>query len=211
MYPIEYELNPEKIDLGIHWLTLDLKNVGNETLKKVDIRLHSLDTLHLTVIGTGKFLEDLKPNETEVVPFQVIAYGTANIYTTIKAQKNGHPFHWESPEMTIKVKEEKAERVNLFVLTYPYTQLGHTLEAEVTILGLQHSEGLILEFWAKTPKGAFEELAKIEIIELSSGDRVRYSAEITPKETGYYTIHAYLYDYGKRIGHKTDSIFIQKD
>ncbi len=161
-------------------------------MKKVDIRPHSLDTLHLTITGTGKYLEDLKPNETEVVPFQVITYGTANIYTTIKAHKNGTPLHGEFPEMTIKVKEEKAELENLFVLTYPYTQLEYTLEAEVTILGLRHSEGFILEFWVKTPKGAFEELARIQIKELSAGEQVRYTTEFTTKKIGSYTIHAYL-------------------
>ena len=39
-YPIEYELNPTKIDLGTHWLTLKLKNIGSETLKELDVELH---------------------------------------------------------------------------------------------------------------------------------------------------------------------------
>ena len=97
------------------------------------------------------------------------------------------------------------------MLTYPYTKLGHTLEAEVTIIGLQESEGLILEFWAEPPKGIMEELARIRIKDLTPGERIRYTTEFTTKEIGVYTIHAYLYDYGRRIGHKTDLIFVDNN
>jgi hypothetical protein len=55
-----------------------------------------------------------------------------------------------------------------------------------------------------------KQLEKIETKELSAGEEVRYSAEVTPKESGYYTIHAYLYHYWKRIGHKSDTIWVKK-
>jgi hypothetical protein len=50
----------------------------------------------------------------------------------------------------------------------------------------------------------------MNIKELSVGEEARYSAEFTPKETGYYTIYAYLYHEGRRIGCKTESIYAQK-
>ena len=43
-YPIEYELDPTEIDKGTSWVTLNLINIGNETLRGLDIQLHSLDT-----------------------------------------------------------------------------------------------------------------------------------------------------------------------
>ncbi len=51
-YPIEYELEPAEIERGTSWLALKLKDTGIETLKKLDIQLHSLDTDYLTVYGT---------------------------------------------------------------------------------------------------------------------------------------------------------------
>jgi uncharacterized protein (DUF58 family) len=107
----------------------------------------------------------------------------------------------------IAVSEEKAELERLVVLSHPYTTIGKTLSAEATIKGLRKGTGLKLEFWVETPSGKSEEQAKINIKELSAGEEARYTAEFTPKETGHYTIHAYLCDDWKRIGHKTDSIY----
>ena len=96
------------------------------------------------------------------------------------------------------------------MLSNPYAAIGKALEAEATIKGLEKSTGLKLEFWVETPSGKLEEQTKMNIKELSVGEEARYSAEFTPKETGYYTIYAYLYHEGKRIGCKTESIYAQK-
>ncbi len=52
-YPIEYELNPTSVDKGNSWLTLKLKNTSRDTLKGVDIQLHSLDTYYLMSMEHG--------------------------------------------------------------------------------------------------------------------------------------------------------------
>ena len=211
-YPIEYELNPTVVDKGTHWITLKLKNIGGTTLKELDVQLHSLDTLNLSfpVYGTGHYLPEFKPGEEREVVFRVNAYGPASVYATIGARKDGDYFWWESSWMHIDLSEEKAELERLLVLSHPYTTIGKTLSAEATIKGLRKSTGLKLEFWVETPSGKFEEQAKIDIKELSAGEEARYSAEFTPKETGKYTIYAYLYDGWRRIGHKTNIVYAQK-
>jgi hypothetical protein len=72
-------LNPTKIDKGTHWLTLKLKNIGRETLKRLDVQLHSLDTLNLSfpLYGTGHYLAEFKPDEDREVVFRVNAFGPA--------------------------------------------------------------------------------------------------------------------------------------
>jgi hypothetical protein len=213
-YPIEYELNPTVVDKGTHWLTLKLKNIGGTTLKELDVQLHSLDTLNLSfpVYGTGHYLPEFKPGEEREVVFRVNAYGPASVYATIGARKDGDYFWWESGWTRIYIGEEKAELERLLVLSHPYTTIGKTLSAEATIKGLQKSTaGLKLEFWVETPSEKFEEQAKIDIKELSAGEEARYSAEFTPKETGKYTIHAYLYDGWRRAGHKTNIVYAQKE
>jgi len=97
------------------------------------------------------------------------------------------------------------------VLSHPYTQIGKTLSAEATIKGLRKGTGLKLEFWVEAPSGKFEEQAKINIKELSAGEEARYTAEFTPKEVGIYLIHAYLSDEWIRIGHKTNSVYVDKE
>ncbi|MCP8305641.1 MAG: hypothetical protein H3Z49_00815 [archaeon] len=215
-YPIAYELNPSEIDVGTNWIILKLKNIGSETLRYLDIQLHSLDTYNLTVYGTGLFgtghyLPDLGSNEEKEMVFKVNAVGSANVYVTIKAGRVGSRyFTWESGWTNLKVSEEKAEIGRLLVLSNPYTSIGRTISVEATIKGLRESTGLKLELWVEPPSGKFEEQATIDIKDLPVGEEARYTAEFTPKETGYYMIYAYLYDGWRRIGYKTESIYARK-
>lgn len=214
-YPIEYELNPKELEKGTNWLTMKLKNIGSRTLKNLDVQLHSLDTYNLAVygqwwIGAGQFIPELGPNKEKELVFRVNAIGSAEVYATIKARKDGNNFWWESGWTHIKLNEEKAEIGRLLVLSNPYTTIGKTISAEATIKGLQKSTGLKLEFWVENPSGKSEEQATIDIKDLPVGEEARYSAEFTPKETGYYTIYAYLYDGWRRIAYKTESLYAQK-
>jgi len=213
-YPVEYELNPTDMDKGKQWLTLTLKNIGNKTLKRLDVELHSLDTFYLSPLffpfGIGHYIGELQPDEEREVVFQVNAQGSADVYATISARRDGEYFSWESGWTHISVSEEKAEIGRLLVLSHPYTTIGKTLSVEATIKGLRKSTGLKLEFWVDPPAGKFEKQATIDIKELSVGEEARYSAEFTPKETGYYNIYAYLYDGWRKIGHKTNSIYARK-
>jgi hypothetical protein len=213
-HPIEYELSPTEIGKGKQWLTLKLKNIGRQSLRRLSVELHSLDTFYLFPLifpyAFGEFIGKLKPGEQREVAFPVNATASADVYATIKAYKEGDYFWWESGWTHISVTEEKAEIGRLVVLSNPYTKIGETLSVEATIKGLQKSTGLNLEFWVETPAGKSEEQATIAIKDLPVGEEARYTAEFTPKETGYYTIYAYLYDGWRRIGHKTDNIYAKK-
>ena len=214
-YPIEYELEPAEIEKGASWITLKLKNIGNEILKDLDVQLHSGDTYNLTVFGTwweggGHHIRDLGPNKESEVVFRVNAIGSADVYATIKGRKDKKFFWWESSFTRIYVSDEKACLESLLVLSNPYTSIGKTISAEATIRGLQKSTGLRLEFWVETPIGKSEKQATIDIKDLPVGEEARYTAEFTPKETGYYTIYAYLYDGYMRIGYETETIYAQK-
>jgi len=213
-HPIEYELSPTEIGKGKQWLTLKLKYLERQTLKRLDVELHSLDTSYLFPLifpyAFGEYLEELKLGEEREVVFAVNAYGSAEVYVTIKARKNGGYFWWESGWWHISVTEEKAEIGRLVVLSNPYTKIGETISVEATIKGLQKSTGLKLEFWVETPSGKSEKQATMEIKDLPVGEEARYTAEFTPKETGNYTIYAYLFDGWRRISHKTDTIYAEK-
>ncbi len=214
-YPIEYELNPMSVDKGNSWLTLKLKNTSRDTLRGVDVQLHSLDTHYLMVYGTwwgfgsGQYLKEFKPNEEVELVFRIDALGSADVYITIMAREERHYFWWESGWTHISVGEEKAILERLFVLSHPYTKIGKTLSAEATVKGVRKGAGLKLEFWVEPPSGKSEKQSTTEIKELSPGEEARYSAEFTPKEAGGYTIYAYLYDDWQRIGHKTNYIYVQ--
>jgi hypothetical protein len=214
-YPLEYELNPSEIEKGSNWITLKLKNIGNETLSDLDVQLHSVDTYNLSVFGSwfygaGQFIAKLEPNEEKDVLFRVNAVGSADVYATIKMSRDGKYFLWESSWTLMHVSDEKAHLESLLVLSNPYTTIGKTISAEATIKGLRKNGGLKLEFWVETPSGKNEQQAAIDIKELPVGEKSRYTAEFTPKETGRYSVYAYLYDGWKRIDRKMNYIFAMK-
>jgi hypothetical protein len=195
-YPLEYEFNPTDMDKGKQWLTLTLKNIGSKTLKRLDVELHSLDTFYLFPFifpsGIGHYIGELKPDEEREVAFQVNANGSADVYATISARKDGDYFGWESGWTHISVSEEKAEIGRLVVLSHPYTTIGKTLSAEATIKGLRKVTGLKLEFWVETPSGNFEEQATMDIKELSVGEEARYSTEFTQGNGVLYHIRVFI-------------------
>ena len=88
--------------------------------------------------------------------------------------------------------------------------MGRELEVEATVKGLGNSAGLDLQFWADTPSGIYEELSKIKTKSLSTGEEASYTTKITPKDEGYYTVYASLYDNHRRIGRDSDTIWVEK-
>ncbi len=212
-YPLVYDLNPTLINKGNSWLTLKLKNSSEDTLRGADVQLHSLDTYYLTIYGTwwgfgaGQYLKELKPNEEAELVFRINALGSGDVYATIIARAD---FWWESSLTHIYVAEEKAELERLLVLSHPYTKIGKTVSAEATVKGLRKGARLKLEFWVEAPSGKSEKQATTEIKELTKGEEARYTAEFAPKETGSYSIYAYLYDGWQRIGHKTSYVYVER-
>jgi len=207
-FPIEYDLSPDTIPAGRRWVTLRIKNVGSDILTGLDVRLNSLDAYSVSVYGTGSYVSSLAPGEERLLPFQVSANTTASLYASLDGWREGEAFHWESPAIMLTVGQETAELVSLFAMTEPYPALKTTIRCEAAVRGLAESEGLTVEFWADTPSGDFEELASVEVKELTEGEVARYSAEITVEEKGSYTVYAYLYDGVRRIGRKIEHIYV---
>ena len=115
-YPLEYELNPTEIEKGTNWVTLKLKNIGNDTLTDLDVQLHSVDTYNLTVYGTwwsggGQHITALAPSEQHEVVFRVNAIGSANVYVTLKGRMDGKYFWWESSWASLHLSTKKQKSV----------------------------------------------------------------------------------------------------
>jgi hypothetical protein len=206
-YPIEYELKPRNVLVGTRWLTVNLKNVGTETLTGLDVNVNSFDTYSMSVFGTGRYVAVLEPGDERLLTFQVSASYSTSLYISIDGWQDGDSFHWESPYIPVTVGREVAELVSLFAMTEPYPALQEKITVEATVRGLSQTEGLNLEFWADMPGGKFEELASVETKALSPNEEVTYSAEITPEEAGMHTIYAYLYDDGRRIARETEYVY----
>jgi hypothetical protein len=153
----------------------------------------------------------LKPDEERTLHFQVSADGTTDVHISIYGRKNGDQFYWDSPWIREEVLGAPAELESILV-SNPYGTIGKELEVDATVNSLRDSDGLRLEFWADTPSGKYEELAEIKTKKLSHGEEASYTAEITPKEEGYYTVYANLYDNKQMcIDRDSDTIWVERE
>lgn len=207
-YPIEYELSPETLEKGTQWLTLRLKNVGGDNLHNLDLKMHSTDSLQISFRNPNDYIYRLQPDEEKFLNFQVDVHGTAALYVSIRYFKEGGSFHWDSPWIRKQVLGNVAELEGILV-SNSYGAIGKKLEVEATVKCLANSEGLRLVFWTDTPSGKYEELAEIKTKKLALGEEVSYTATIIPKEKGYYTVYANLYDNSQRIGRDSDVIWVE--
>lgn len=205
---IEFALAPKELDHGMHWLILRLKNVGDRPLSGLSVRLHSLDDYSIAVAGEGEYISELPPGQEAEIPYQVSADVTGRVYASVEGWRGQDRFAWESPGILVKVGDPPAELVSVFALTQPYPSPGEELRCEALVRGMGPSAQLRLEFWAQQPHGAFDELAILENLQVSSGDENSYVATITPEQEGEYVVHAYLYDGERRIGHALDRVYV---
>lgn len=209
-YPLEIEMVPKEIDAGTRWVSLRLKNIGKKILRNLDVQLNSRDSYFLRPLSPSKFIFELDPGEEEWLSYQIRAEGNASLYVTVDGYEEDKFFAYESPDIAIKVLGQLAEIQSLVAVTEPYPPLGEMLRCDANIIALENTDELNLEIWLDTPTGDFEKLADIETKNFEIGEEATYSTEITPKNTGIYTIHAYLYYNNKRIDHLTNVLHIKK-
>jgi hypothetical protein len=50
-HPIEYELTPDAVERGSHWLTVRIKNTGDKDLQNLNVKMHSLDSTHISFLS----------------------------------------------------------------------------------------------------------------------------------------------------------------
>ncbi|MEO9320375.1 MAG: hypothetical protein ABI361_06855 [Nitrososphaera sp.] len=193
-------------------MTLRLKNSGSEEMRELDVRLHSFDTLSITLYEQKGYLPNLPPNEQGFAYFKVNVFASGDLYASVRCRKGekNERFEWETPWISARVVDQAAEIESIFV-SNPYGAVGKELKIEATVRGQSKiGEGLDLQFWADSPSGKYEELANIKTKELSPGEEVAYTAKITPKEVGYYNIYATLSDTKNlRVDRASDMIWVE--
>jgi len=208
--PFRYELQPRRVDEGRNWVSVTLENVADDPLRSLDVSLITLDAYSIEAVGEGAYVPVLGPGAQEVIPLQVLAKLSGSLYIGVDGERAGEPFHWESPDITLTVADQAAEMASLLTLADTAVEVGEMMRCEATIRGRAESEGLTLEFWAKTPSGTFEELAVVETKALAPDEEARYVAEVEAEEVGRYTVYAYLYDGTKRLGRRVETMFVEE-
>ena len=208
-FPIEYEISPKSIRAGKSWIAVSLKNVSQDSLTGLNVRLNSLDTYAIDVQEDAQYVSSLDPDEGAELHFQVAARQSGGVYVSVDGRWAAEPFHWESPSRRMVVGDEVAELVSVFAMSEPHPRPGEPITIDATLRGLMTSSGLILEFWVETPKGESISVDKTATDLLAPGEAQTYESDpFVPEDQGIYVIHAYLFDNTTRIGHATDYLSI---
>lgn len=208
-FPIEYTMSPQSVRAGRSWLTIRLKNISEEPLSGLHVRLNSLDTYAIEIQDPSQHVSSLDPDEEAELSFQLQAQQSGGLYISVDGRWGGEPLHWESPSRRVPVGDQIAELVSVFALSEPHPRGGEPITVEATLRGLVPSSGLILEFWVETPTGESISVDKTATEALGVGEVAIYQADpFVPEQEGIYVIHAYLFDDGERIGHEREYLSI---
>ena len=209
--PIRYELSPRKLDVGEQWLTLTLENVSDDEMTSVSVNLNTTNFVDLEVLGTGEFIPAMRPEEEVILTFKVRAQRTTDVYVILDGLKDGDPFYWESPYITIDIGAPIAEITSLFVLSEPYPYLTKDLQAECTVFGNEAATGLTVHFWVDTPSEESVDLGEVGVPALKKGGFQTVRAEYITAEEGLHRFYAYLYDGIKLLDRETDLIYVREE
>ena len=129
------------------------------------------------------------------------------MYIGVHGRRDGDNFHWDSPLLREEVLRDPAE---IEYISVTNGDIGGEIEAEAIVKGMRDSEGLKLVFWMDKPSGKYEEIQEIKTRKLSKGEEASYKAKIKPKEEGFYTIYANLYDDHGPIDRDYDIIWVER-
>ena len=83
-FPFEDQLSPNTLEKGTQWLTLWLKNIGDESLHALDITMHSADSHQISFRNPSGYINRLQPEEEIFSNFQVDAQVTTALYFSIR-------------------------------------------------------------------------------------------------------------------------------
>ncbi len=205
--PISVKLAPMEIKKGKSRINLNIKNHGNKEIETLEVGLASLDQRLINVKDSLKWVKNIDPKETIIVPFSISAHGSARLYIRIFGYMDDERFSWESPALRIKVGEEAAEIINLLILGEAKQEVGQSIKVETTIKGLKPNSSINIDYWVNTPEGVFNNLGQ-EKITIQKVGIEKDVITFIPQIEGQYTIYAYLYVNSKQIDRQSDKIYI---
>src|SRR5215472_16229409 len=70
-------------------MTLRLKNKEDDSLQNLNVKMRSIDSLHISFRNPHGYIFLMKPNEEKYLHFQVDANTTSHLYISIRGRKNG--------------------------------------------------------------------------------------------------------------------------
>lgn len=206
--PVKVKITPREIEVGTSQIEVKIKNHGDRALENLEVGLSSLDQRQIEVEDPLRWVNRIEPGERATIPFNVSAYGSANIYVRIFGYRGTERLSWESPGLRMKVGEEAAEIAQLLILGTSNQLAGESIKVETTLRTLKPDSRLDLDYWLKPPKEDFKHL-QMSTIHLKEPEE-KHSITFTPEKKGLYKVYAYLYERARQIDRQQDKVYIKE-
>ena len=204
--PFEYSITPETIEPGTHWVSIHLKNIGKKPMMNLDVRMVSNDPLRINTVDRGGYINMLNPGDERVVPVQIEANRGAWVYLHVEYWLDDELFHWESPNVWLKIRRDPARIMTLFSLEGPEYSVNEKASVEATIVANLPTDPIRLDFWVEMADGKFEFFKTIDIPPMDKGEYKTITTQFVPEQEGLYSIYAYLFDGNRRVDRKIEQI-----
>lgn len=207
--PVIVKLEPREVIRGKSQVSLKIKNIGEEEIETLEIGLSSLDQSLLEVQDSLKWLSNIHPGETAIIPYDISAFSTTKVHIKIFGYLGDERFSWQSPAIRLKVGDEVAQLDTLLIQGNANQKVGRRVEVETTIRGLKPDSKVRLDYWVNMPNGVFTQLEETGI-DINEESVIKSKIEFTPESEGLYTVYAYLYDGIRQIDRDIDKVLITK-
>lgn len=204
--PFEYTITPETVEPGTHWVSIHLKNIGKKPMMNLDVRMISNDSLRIRTLDRGGYVNMLNPGEERVIPVQIESNRGAWVYLHVEYWLDVELFHWESPNVWIKVRRDPARIITLFSMEGPEYKIDELASIEATIIANLPTDTLQLDFWLETADGDFESFKTIDVGPLDTGEYKKITTKFVPEMEGLYSIYTYLFDGNRRVDRKIEQV-----
>ena len=148
---LECSISPVKIERGTKWISVNLKNISDKPLDRLEVSLHAIEPYFLSVVRPDSYISKMEDGGIESIPFQIGARESGKVYLTVTGYQEGKEFYWDSAPVKIRVKEEIAEIKNVLVLSKPKVKKHKLIDAEATVRTYSPDHSYVLKFWLNSP------------------------------------------------------------
>ena len=206
---IEFEISPSRLEKGRNELTVRVKNKGLGELKNAVMKLVPLDLESVTVSEPEKKVGSFGNGKDAVLYYTADAAGSAGVYLSIDAEKDGEPIHVETPVKGEDAEGRPAVIEGIDAKTGVYEPPGNKFYFDIILRGLNDSQNLIITNQIELPDGDTEIMDDIPVGELKAEEEKIVTSFIVPEIKGPYTVYSYLYNGEKTIDRSVEKIFIE--
>ncbi|MBD3172803.1 hypothetical protein GF326_10055 [Candidatus Bathyarchaeota archaeon] len=86
---LECSISPVKVERGTKWVSVNLENISDKPLSRLEVSLHSIEPYFLSVVRPDSYISQMDTGDIASIPFQVEARESGRVYLTVTGYQEG--------------------------------------------------------------------------------------------------------------------------